>query len=161
MRETRKTLEKRVPCCGTVLGCPQPGWEQKRSGAEGGRGVGARATLTRGGPHAGRPELPQDEALLTLSQGQEELVGFYALLAATQARAPQLWQTRGPFTAGPPARFRPPVSPAVPSAQKHPGQSRGHALLSCAPPLPFLFKLASRKIQDTTHMGEASSLPFA
>lgn len=45
----------------------------------------ARATLTRGGPHTSRPELPQDEALLALGQCQEEFVGLDALLAETEA----------------------------------------------------------------------------
>lgn len=45
----------------------------------------AWATLTRGGPHTGCPELPQDEALLALGQRQEEFIGFYALLTETEA----------------------------------------------------------------------------
>lgn len=51
----------------------------------GNRDKGAWATLTRGGPHTGCPELPQDEALLALSQRQEEFIGFYALLTETEA----------------------------------------------------------------------------
>lgn len=43
---------------------------------------GTQGTLTRGGAHTSCPELPQDEALLCLSQGQQEFIGFYALLTA-------------------------------------------------------------------------------
>jgi hypothetical protein len=49
-------------------------------------------TLTRRGAHTSCPELPQDETLLALSQGQEELIGFYALLAEIEVQCPQLWQ---------------------------------------------------------------------
>lgn len=49
------------------------------------RGCRDPATLTRGRPHTGRPELPQDEALLALGQSQEEFIGFDALLAEREA----------------------------------------------------------------------------
>lgn len=52
------------------------------------KGRRTQGKLTRGGAHAGRSELPQDEALLTLSQCEEELIGFYALLTETKHRAP-------------------------------------------------------------------------
>lgn len=61
------------------------GQETKRGWGTASRGQRDPATLTRGRPHTGRPELPQDEALLALSQSQEEFIGFDALLAETEA----------------------------------------------------------------------------
>lgn len=95
MRKKRKnTLDKRISCCMCVCVCvlfqcqqPRGGRWGRRDGDEMRERDRGRATLTRGGPHAGRPELPQDEALLALGQRQEELVGFYALLTATEAQA--------------------------------------------------------------------------
>lgn len=43
-------------------------------------------TLTGGGAHTSCPELAQDEALLALSQGQQEFIGFYALLTAREGQ---------------------------------------------------------------------------
>lgn len=94
------------------------------------KGDGARATLTRGGPHAGRPELPQDEALLALGQRQQQLVGFDALLAATEAQAAsaRLGGADGLATA--------PGLPLAPSCRR--GNARGRAgHVCCAVPPAF------------------------
>ena len=124
--------------------------------------MGSRATLTRGGPHAGRPELPQDEALLALSQGQEELIGFYALLTETQAWAASAVANTGALHhRATPTCSRPASPPRCPVSAETPWTEPRTALLSCAPPPPFHCKLASRKIQDPMHVGEASLLPCA
>lgn len=47
---------------------------------------GTQGTLTGGGAHTSCPELTQDEALLALSQGQQEFIGFYALLTAREGQ---------------------------------------------------------------------------
>lgn len=108
-----------------------------------------QATLTRGGSHACRPELPQDEALLALGQRQEEFVGFYALLAETEHR--QLssgW-----------ARTAAPSRSAVPAGSS-PASCQSPGVPCYAVPLPSNFKPGSRKTEDTIHVGEARWLPF-
>lgn len=88
MRKKQKnTLDKQISCW-EVFQCQQLRWgsrAQEVGDETGKRHKEARATLTRGGPHTSCPELPQDEALLTLSQRQEEFIGFYALLTETEA----------------------------------------------------------------------------
>lgn len=61
--------------------------EPKRHGDKEEEDGGTLATLTRRRPHTGCPELPQDEALLTLCQRQEEFVGFDTLLTETEAHS--------------------------------------------------------------------------
>lgn len=86
MRKTRtkNTLDKQISCW-EVFQCRQLRWAKGVGGEMGKRHKWAWATLTRGGPHTGCPELPQDEALLALGQRQEEFIGFYALLTETEA----------------------------------------------------------------------------
>ena len=52
------------------------------------RGCRDPATLTRGRPHTGRPELPQDEALLALGQSQEEFIALQAPASRACVRSP-------------------------------------------------------------------------
>lgn len=133
--------------------------EQKRRGT---RRKREGDTLTRRGPHAGCPELPQDKALLTLSQCQEEFIGFYALLTETEAHS-VLNSGRGQRASS--VQHCPPGQSGSGPASQHccPRKQENIHKYSCTKPrvcfamlplLPFLlhlnfyFKLASRKIQE-------------
>lgn len=130
--------------------------------------AGAQATLTRGGPHAGHPELPQDEALLALGQCQEEFVGFYALLTETEATHGTLDSGRGPESLpgrAVPTGARPAAQLCCPVSEETPWTKPGACSAMLPTPNPhFNITLGSGKIQNkkkkAIKVGEASLLPL-